>query len=96
MGLTGAQGIKGDTGVTGAQGMQGMQGVKGDMGVTGAQGVKGDTGATGATGASGDDPYIEIESNRLNTALNQPQQVKMQLPLEQVPMQRVVSQLVWA
>ena len=74
MGLTGAQGIKGDTGVTGAQGMQGMQGVKGDMGVTGAQGVKGDmgvkgdTGATGATGASGDDPYIEIESNRLNTA----------------------------
>ena len=62
MGLTGAQDIKGDTGVTGAQGMQGMQGVKGDMG------VKGDTGATGATGASGDDPYIEIESNRLNTA----------------------------
>lgn len=56
MGLTGAQGIKGDTGVTG------VQGVKGDMG------VKGDIGATGATGASGDDPYIEIESNRLNTA----------------------------
>ena len=83
MGVTGAQGIqgvKGDTGATGATGAQGAmgvtgaQGVKGDMGVTGAQGVKGDmgvkgdTGATGATGASGDDPYIEIESNRLNTA----------------------------
>ena len=68
MGLTGAQGIKGDTGVTGAQGVKGDMGVIGAQGVKGDMGVKGDTGATGATGASGDDPYIEIESNRLNTA----------------------------
>lgn len=76
-GEQGIPGINGDTGATGAQGAMGLtgaQGIKGDMGVTGAQGVKGDmgvkgdTGATGATGASGDDPYIEIESNRLNTA----------------------------
>ena len=73
-GAQGIQGVKGDTGATGATGAQGVmgvtgaQGVKGDMGVTGDMGGKGDTGATGATGASGDDPYIEIESNRLNTA----------------------------
>ena len=79
-GEQGIPGINGDTGATGATGAQGAmgltgaQGIKGDMGVTGAQGVKGDMGvkgdigATGATGASGDDPYIEIESNRLNTA----------------------------
>ena len=56
-GLTGPQGVKGNTGATGAQGPQGIQGLKGDTGATGPTGLtgpKGDTGATGAPGPKGD------------------------------------------
>ncbi len=52
-GVTGAQGIQGETGATGATGAQGIPGVTGETGVTGAQGTQGIIGETGATGAQG-------------------------------------------
>ena len=65
IGLTGPQGLKGDTGAVGPQGpigLKGPQGLKGDTGVagpqgpiglTGPQGLKGDTGAVGPQGPIG-------------------------------------------
>ena len=52
--LSGAQGIKGETGDTGPKGDTGAQGPKGDKGDTGAQGPKGDKGDTGEQGPKGD------------------------------------------
>ena len=62
---SGPQGPVGPQGPQGPQGEQGIPRINGDTGATGATGAQG---MQGDTGASGDDPYIEIESNRLNTA----------------------------
>ena len=48
--MSGAQGVKGDTG---PQGIQGEQGIPGPQGIQGVQGVRGDTGPQGIQGEQG-------------------------------------------
>ena len=48
--MSGATGIKGDTG---EQGIQGVQGIKGDTGPQGIQGIQGETGPAGKDGING-------------------------------------------
>ena len=73
IGLTGAQGLKGDKGDIGAAGLQGpigltgAQGLQGIQGVTGVTGPKGPIGLTGVTGSQGiQGPQGATGSNGLN------------------------------
>ena len=58
IGLTGPQGLKGDTGAVGPQGPIGLTGPQGPIGLTGATGPQGATGPAGTNGTNGIDGAV--------------------------------------